>query len=278
MGCCCFWLYVLGAVALTIFVLTKLSPTLKYHIKYVGLCLSYINLTLWCGVFALANPRSAKNTFIANFFSRVLAIQWWFGYSVKVENWHHLMNAKRPCIVVSNHQSLIDALFMLQYSPNGTAPVAKKELLYVPVFGVVCWLYGTVFLDRSKGRVAMQNVGTDMKRTDTSVWIFAEGTRNQFDAVGAFKKGAFHLAVETQLPIVPVVIGNYRNVIDRKNRRFPGGEIRAQAYPMIETEGLTTADVNDLVEKVHKIISDGFDEDYQKHADLYANLTPVKQE
>ena len=213
--------------------------------------------------------------FIAKFFSHALAIQWWFWFSVKLDDWDHLLKAKRPCIVVSNHQSLIDALIVLQYAPNGTAPMAKKELLYVPVFGVVCWLYGTVFLDRSKGRAAMQNVGDDMKRTDTSVWIFAEGTRNQIDAVGEFKKGAFHLAVETQLPIVPVVIGNYRNVIDKKNRRFPGGEIRARAFPMIETEGLGVSDVNDLVAKVRTIISDGFDEDYQANAELFAHLKPV---
>lgn len=263
---------------IVIFVLTKSSTTLKYHIKYIGLCLAYINLTLWCGLFALANPRSAKNTFIANFFSRVLAIQWWFGFSVKLDDWHHLKAAKRPFIVVSNHQSLIDALIVLQYSPNGTAPVAKKELLYVPIFGVVCWLYGTVFLDRSKGRAAMQNVGNDMRASDTSVWIFAEGTRNQIDKVGDFKKGAFHLAVETQLPIVPVTIGNYRNVIDKKNRLFPGGEIRARAFPAIETEGLKTEDVNELVAKVHKIISDGFDDDFGKHAELFESLKPVKQE
>ena len=63
MGCCCFWLYVVGAVAVAILLLTAISPTAKYHIKYVGLCLAYINLTVWCGVFALFNPRSAKVRF-----------------------------------------------------------------------------------------------------------------------------------------------------------------------------------------------------------------------
>lgn len=271
------WLYFF-IFAIILLILSRISSGAKYHLKYVGLCLAYVNLTILSGVFALFRPGNAKNTFIPNVISRLIGIQFFFGFDIKTEDWHHLMNAKRPHIVVSNHQSLIDALLMLQYSPNGTAPVAKKELLYVPIFGQVCWLYGTVFLDRSKGRAAMQNVGSDMKRTDTSVWIFAEGTRNQFDKVGDFKKGAFHLAVETQLPIVPVVIGNYRNVIDRKNKLFEGGEIRARAYPAISTEGLSTADVNDLTMKVHKIISDGFNEDMNQHAELYKDLIPLKAE
>ena len=271
--------WILLILIFTLFILTRWSTTLKFYIKYVGLGLDYIFLTACCGLFALFNPGSSKNLFIAQFFSRLIAIRWLFGFDVITEDWENLMNVDKPIVIVSNHQSMIDALIMLQFSPNGTAPLAKKSLLYIPVFGPVCWLYGTLFINRSKGSSAIQmmhSVGLQMKKKETSVWIFAEGTRTQHDKVAGFKKGAFHLAIQAQVPIVPVVIGNYRNVIDVKNRLFEGGVIRVKALTPIKTEGLESKDVNDLMENVQKLISDGYEEDFKNHAEIYKDLIPLK--
>ena len=272
-------LWILLILIVFLWNLCRCSPTLKFYIKYTLLCFNYIFLAACSGLFSLFNPGSSKNLYIAQFISRVIGIRWLFGFDVVLEDWERLMNVEKPIVIVSNHQSMIDALIMLQTSPNGTAPLAKRSLLYVPIFGIVSWLYGTIFINRSKGSSAIQmmhNVGLQMKEKCTSVWIFAEGTRHQNDKVGAFKKGAFHLAIQAQVPIVPVVIGNYRNVIDCNNCLFDGGVIRAKALQPITTDGMESEDVDELMTKVHRIISNSFDEDYEKHAELYKDLIPPK--
>ena len=189
-----------------------------------------------------------------------------------------MQNCEKPFVVVSNHQTSLDAAILLNVSPNGTAPLAKKILLYYPIFGQVCWLCGTIFINLQKSKSAieiMKKVAREMKEKVTSLWIFPEGTRYQEDKVMPFKKGAFHLAIQAKVPVVPVVIGNYRNVLDRKAKRFDGGVIRIKCLPPIKTDGLTVDDVNDLTEKVHKIISNCFDEDFKAHAELY-EMTKVE--
>jgi lysophosphatidate acyltransferase len=90
----------------------------------------------------------------------------------------------------------------------------KKELQWVPFFGLFMMAGGNIFLDRRNPQIAVQSLreaGETMKRRKTSVWIFAEGTRTlqQEPTMKPFKKGAFHVAVQSGLPIVPVVCENY---------------------------------------------------------------------
>lgn len=251
----------------------KLSKRAKYHIKYIAFHLYCIFLSLLCGFFCLFHkPGSSENLKIGQLFMRLIKFEWLFGLKIEIKGHENLLDSKRPFIVVSNHQTSIDALIMLKTSPNRTAPLAKKILLYVPIFGQVCWLCGTVFINRKHGKTAieiMRKVGSKMKKKMTSLWIFPEGTRYQLDKVMPFKKGAFHLAVQAQVPLVPVVIGNYRNVLDRQNKRFDGGVIRVKCLPPIDTTGLTVDDVNEFTDKVFKIISEEFEKDYNDNLHLY---------
>ena len=251
----------------------KLSKRAKYHIKYIAFHLYCIFLALLCGFFCLFHkPGSSENLKIGQLFMRLIKFEWLFGLKIEIKGHENLLDSKRPFIVVSNHQTSIDALIMLKTSPHRTAPLAKKILLYVPIFGQVCWLCGTVFINRKHGKTAieiMRKVGSKMKKKMTSLWIFPEGTRYQLDKVMPFKKGAFHLAVQAQVPLVPVVIGNYRNVLDRQNKRFDGGVIRVKCLPPIDTTGLTVDDVNEFTDKVFKIISEEFEKDFNDNLHLY---------
>ena len=121
----------------------------------------------------------------------------------------------------------------------------------------------------------MKKVGRELKEKLTCFLIFPEGTLYQEDNVMPFKKGEFHLAIQAQVPIVPVVIGNYRNVLDPKAKRFDGGVIRIKCLPPIKNNGFTVVNVNDLIEKVHKIVSNCFDVDLKAHVELY-EMTKVE--
>ena len=91
-------------------------------------------------------------------------------------------------------------------------------------------LSGTVFIDRSNStsaHAAFDKAATEMRKERQSVFIFPEGTRSYAAGpeMGAFKKGAFHLAVKAGVDIVPVVAGNYWGVLSAREQRFRAGRI-----------------------------------------------------
>lgn len=136
----------------------------------------------------------------------------------------------------------------------------------------------TVFIDRGNrenARLAFDGAACTMKSERQSVFIFPEGTRSYSSEPDMlpFKKGAFHLAVQAQVPIVPVVVANYSNVLHFKTRTFGSGKIPAKGtasewkllqhvpfilrsssivLPPIVTTGMTTSDVDGLTIKVRE--------------------------
>ena len=257
-------------------IITKISQTAKYHVKYIGFLLYSILMTCFAAMFCLFHkPGSSENVKFAQLITKIMNFEWLFGIKIEVQDHYHLLNAKQPFVVISNHQTVIDALIIMRVPPKRTVPLAKKGLFYVPIFGQVLWLFGTVFIDRKNHNLAvdaMKKVGSTMVENMTSLWIFPEGSRYQYDKIMAFKKGAFHLAVQAQVPLVPIVIGNYKNVLDCHNKTFEGGVIRVKCLPPIETTDLKETDIDDLMNKTFQIISKEFDNDYKDNSSLYLKI------
>lgn len=131
--------------------------------------------------------------------------------------------------------------------------IAKREiLLYSGSFGLSMYLAGLAYIDRKAGvtaRQAMNDTMDDLKKKKIKLWVFPEGTRRNTGEIHEFKKGAFHTAVHSQVPIVPVIFSSYKHFLDTKGRVFDNGEIIITALPEIPTVGLTSADVDDLVKR-----------------------------
>lgn len=113
----------------------------------------------------------------------------------------------------------------------------------------------TVFINRSsreKSMAAFSSAAETMHSHQQSVFIFPEGTRSYYDhpAMLPFKKGAFHLAIQAQVPIVPVVVANYSNVLDVGRRVFTGGRIPTTVLAPVHTKGMTKDDVDSLIQTV----------------------------
>lgn len=91
-----------------------------------------------------------------------------------------------------------------------------------------------------------------MKTERQSVFIFPEGTRSYYDHPDLlpFKKGAFHLAIQAQVPIIPIVVANYSNVLNVKRKTFQPGRIPVKVLEPISTKGKTKEDVDQLLEDV----------------------------
>jgi len=161
-----------------------------------------------------------------------------------------------PQIFVANHQSIFDIFAILAYVPASVRFVAKKELGRIPIFSLAMRTAGHIFIDRQDRRgatEAMRRAGVRMKRYRLSLGLFPEGTRSQTGRLGEFKRGTFALAIETQVPIVPLAVdGGYR-VSTR-------GQIRAsrmvlQLSKPIATEGKTLDDRDEVLSVVRAEIS-----------------------
>lgn len=108
---------------------------------------------------------------------------------------------------------------------RGTA-VIKKFLLYAFPFGIGVWLCGTLFIDRNNKQDAVQQLQMQLEAIQnrrSKIVIFPEGTRAQNGKIMPFKKGAFHLAIDSQSMIQPVVVSNYY-FLDSKGKHFQKGE------------------------------------------------------
>jgi lysophosphatidate acyltransferase len=139
----------------------------------------------------------------------------------------------RPAVFIGNHQTELDVLFLGWIFPPYCAVTAKRSLKWVPVLGWFMALSGTVFIDRSNRHTAMaafDGAAEEMRREGQSVFIFPEGTRSYYEKPGLlpFKKGAFHLAVKAQVPVVAVVAENYSFLLNLKRKIFRSGTIRVK--------------------------------------------------
>lgn len=138
------------------------------------------------------------------------------------------LSKERACVIVSNHQSSLDILgmFNIWHIMDKCTVVAKREVFYAWPFGLGAWLCGLVFINRvqsGKARQQMEEAMNGLKERKTKLWIFPEGTRRDTGELHPFKKGAFHLAIDSQVPILPVVFSSYNCFLDCKNKNFKHG-------------------------------------------------------
>nr|XP_041568685.1 1-acyl-sn-glycerol-3-phosphate acyltransferase alpha isoform X1 [Taeniopygia guttata] len=175
-----------------------------------------------------------------------------YGIRMEVRGAQHFP-PRQPYVVVSNHQSSLDLMGMMEVLPDRCVPIAKRELLYMGAVGVVCWLGGIIFIDRKRTHDAisvMAEAAHTMLSQDVRVWVFPEGTRNHSGSMLPFKRGAFHLAVQAQVPVVPIVISSYQHFYSKRERRFTPGHCVIQVLPPLPTSGLGPAEVPALTERV----------------------------
>lgn len=185
-----------------------------------------------------------------------------------MEGEEHLQ--ERPAVFVANHQTELDVLMLGGLFPRYCSVTAKKSLKYIPILGWFMALSQTVFVDRanrSSAMAAFENAAKHMRSERQSVFIFPEGTRSYTDKpiLLPFKKGAFHLAVQAQVPVVPIVCANYNHVLNTKEKVFVKGRIGVKVLPAIPTKGLTAADVNDLTQRVRAGMLSCLEDMYEKH-------------
>lgn len=136
---------------------------------------------------------------------------------VHVEGYENI-SAKQSYVFVSNHTSMLDVWLIYGWLPNVFKWMMKKELEHVPFIGFGCKAAGHIFVDRSNPRAALESVKRveNALKDGVSTVIFPEGTRTYDGQLGRFKRGAFQIAFDLNLPVVPISLSGCYDAMNRK--------------------------------------------------------------
>ena len=169
----------------------------------------------------------------------------------------------RPCVFVFNHQSQADSLVLPALLRRDLAGVGKKEIGDIPILGKVMQWGGTVLIDRENAksaREAMEPLVDVMRKEGRSVCIAPEGTRSTSTNLGRFKKGAFHLALQAQVPIVPIVIHNALDVAPRGQYVLKPATVKITVLPAVDTSDWTVETIDEHVHQVRDLFLEELDQ------------------
>lgn len=121
------------------------------------------------------------------------------------------VDPKQSYVFVANHQSFLDVFAVYGWLPNNFKWLMKKEIRKVPFVGTACAVAGHIFVDRSNPRAALQSMEKVKKELvdGISTVIFPEGTRTKTGEIGRFKQGAFKIAMDMELPVVPITLNGF---------------------------------------------------------------------
>jgi len=168
------------------------------------------------------------------------------------------LDPKRPYVFMANHASMIDIWAVFIGVPLPFRFIAKKQLSFIPLFG---WAMGAgrfIFIDRQNAVAARRSIDEAARRIKggQSVVIFPEGTRTRDGRLGSFKKGGFHLAIDSGADIVPMAIHGSRELMPPGSPLIRAGQVRLQIGEPISTAGLGSADRDRMLKLVHARIAE----------------------
>jgi 1-acyl-sn-glycerol-3-phosphate acyltransferase len=162
------------------------------------------------------------------------------------------------CVFVCNHQSNFDALFVFARIPKHMRFVAKQEIYRIPIFGAAVKAMGNIRVERTGVEADHQAVAAAVEqvRTRTSILFFAEGTRSTDGVLRPFKKGAAILAIDAQVPLVPLAVAGAHEITPKGGLWVHSGRplVLSVGKP-IPTAGLTRADRDSLTQQAHDAVA-----------------------
>jgi putative phosphoserine phosphatase/1-acylglycerol-3-phosphate O-acyltransferase len=172
-----------------------------------------------------------------------------------VSGQEHLWDS-RPCVFVFNHQSKLDPIVMMKLLRGGFTGVAKAEAKKVPGFGQFFQIAGVAFVERGDTRQAKQALEPAVAKVRDeriSLVIAPEGTRSSTPRLGRFKKGAFHIAMQAGVPMVPIVMRNVGEVMWRGAQTLSPGTIEVAVLPALDTSDWRRETIDEHVKEVREL-------------------------
>ena len=168
---------------------------------------------------------------------------------------------RQPYIVVANHLSLMDIPILYGWLDLDLKWVMKKELRKVPMIGPGCALLGHIFLDRGNHQAAVEQLQQvkDSLQPGTSILFFPEGTRSRSGELQAFKLGAFRMARDIDLPILPITLKGADRILPPDNIQLRPGTATMIIHPPIPVAEVRANEPEALRDRARAIIAAGLD-------------------
>lgn len=230
-----------GYVALTValyimsFVVPRAASVARVLASYMCLIVAALFGVVSSIILTFLGQQQIAQWATARFFAFIMRFA--TGVTFEVDDPNNYLGSTRPAVFIGNHQTELDVLMLGAMFPKYCSVTAKSSLKKVPFLGWFMALSGSIFIDRKNSkdaREAMQGAANEIRAKRQSVYMFPEGTRSytKDPTLLPFKKGAFHLAVQAGVPIVPVVVANYSHILFVKGLVFNSGKIPIKGRSM----------------------------------------------
>jgi 1-acyl-sn-glycerol-3-phosphate acyltransferase len=182
------------------------------------------------------------------------------GFDVDLEGIEHV-DSSRAYVIISNHQALFDIIMLLGLLPLQFRFVSKKDIFRVPFLGWAMRFARYIELDRTRLREAMIILArsSSLFKEGTSIMVFPEGTRSVDGRIRPFRKGPFQLALNSQVPILPVTILGTKRAITQNSLHIVPCPVKMVVSKPIEISGYGSKEVKRLMEDARSIIKEQFD-------------------
>jgi 1-acyl-sn-glycerol-3-phosphate acyltransferase len=163
--------------------------------------------------------------------------------------------AGQSLVFASNHQSIYDIPILFWTIPHQLRIISKASIGRFPFLGWHLQRSGHLLVDRDRPGAGVLKKMQRMVAQEASLIIFPEGTRSLDGRVGRFKGGVFLLAIDSQLPIVPVSVSGSRHVMRKGRLTTYPGHVRVTIHPAIDTTGMTRDDARGLAERARGVVA-----------------------
>jgi putative phosphoserine phosphatase/1-acylglycerol-3-phosphate O-acyltransferase len=221
----------------------------------------FAGLPIWA---LTGSKRDALNFSMSVFADTASAL---IGLNLKVNGEHHLWS-HRPAVFVFNHQSNVDMVIIARLLRRDITGVGKKEIGEIPLIGRILEFAGVVLIDRKDSEQAIAAMGAlvdTMRIEGKSVCMSPEGTRSVTPKLAPFKKGAFHLAMQAEVPIVPIVIRNSGDVMPKGSAIYHPATVEVDVLPPVDTSKWRVENIDSHIEQVRDMFLDALGQDRGGH-------------
>lgn len=172
---------------------------------------------------------------------------------------HENLNPKQSYVFIANHQGAFDIFLVYGFLNQNIKWVQKQSLRHIPFVGKASEIAGHVFVDNSSPKARARTVDEAKKQIvdGVSVMMFPEGSRTKTGKLGRFHKGAYQIAIDLKLPIVPLTINGSYDVLRAHSLLIHPGKLELIIHKPIPTENLSEDEIPMLMEKTKEIIASG---------------------
>ncbi|MBM7455483.1 1-acyl-sn-glycerol-3-phosphate acyltransferase [Oceanisphaera litoralis] len=223
---------------------------LRLFLLALAMVVVFVLGTLVC----LLRPRHPNNVhLLGRLFNRACPL---VGLKVRVRGYEHARHL-HSAVYIANHQSNWDIIALPGAVMPRTVAIGKNSLFWIPLFGQLFWLSGNLLINRENKAKAASTIGKvvdKIRQRNMSIWMFPEGTRSKGKGLLPFKTGAFHIALQAGVPIVPIACSSYFGQVDLN--RWDNGELIVDIMPPISVEGYAPNQIRDLLKHSRQLIAE----------------------